>query len=129
MQLDPAATTWRGVELELKVPWLIVCVADKEEPIERTFFLSGVDDLLSFADGEPMGKLVGLSLVQPPGCSPTHNWRIVPLRKVERASNGVGGVVTDYGDVRYGGFPISPLEGESGFLSPLVVLEPEPLGL
>jgi hypothetical protein len=56
IQLDAKSTTWRAVEIELQTPWFLATVFDSNEDIERTFILSGCDDVLLFAEQAPLGR-------------------------------------------------------------------------
>ena len=127
IQLDAKSTTRRAVEIELQTPWFLATVFDSNEDIERTFILSGCDDVLLFAEQAPLGKLIGLTLVQSPAWSATQGWALLPIRRVDRVARPAGdidrtAVVVDAEGVRHGGFPVSPGEVPPGLLIPVLDL-------
>ena len=65
---------WRAVELDIHTPWLIATVQDPHEPPERTFLLSGCDELLDFANSVQFGSITAPHLVQPPIWSKSRDW-------------------------------------------------------
>lgn len=122
LQLDETFTTWRFVELLLGTPWFVATTLDSAEHLRRTFLLSSCDDVLQFSEREPFGKLIGLKLVLPPHHSPSNDWSFVPIRRIERTSSRAdvatgSAVLTDVVGVKYGGFPIEPIEAQCGPLT------------
>ena len=119
LQLDETSTTWQVVELELGTPWFVATTLDSDEDLERTFLLSGCDDVLLFSERAPLGKLIGLTMVLPSHHSPSNTWSFVPICRIERATRRADGaagsaVLTDPDGVKYGGFPVEPIEAQSG---------------
>ena len=104
---------WRAVELDTHTPWLIATVQDPDEPPERTFLLSGCDELLDFANSVQFGSITALHLVQPPIWSKSRDWGFVRIRRIERFNgpneNLITAVLTASDGVRYGGYPIEQL--------------------
>ena len=109
---------WKAVELDIHTPWLFATVMDPDEPPERTFLLSGSNELLDFVSSVQFGGFSALHLVQPPIWSKSRDWGFVRIRRIERfhgpSDNLITAVMTAYDGVRYGGYPIEPLVSELG---------------
>ena len=125
-QFGPDRMLWRGVELMLHTPWLLVTFEINSE-LNRTFLLKGTDELLRFAEGSGPGTLSSVRLVLPPDGSPGSDWIFVPVRRVEKERRSIDGavvsaVVTTSDGRRYGSFPIQPLDRANSDLELLVDL-------
>ncbi len=130
VQSSDASATWQVIKLLLQIPWFIATLLDEHEKSERTFLLARCDDVLSFAEHAPFGRLTGLTLVQPPDGSPTKDWACIPIRRIERTARPPedvtrSAVVTGVDGVRYGGLPVRPLTDGTGLLLPVVDLPVE----
>jgi len=114
LQLNQQSTAWRAVEVILPTPWLIATIADQAEEVNRTFLLTGNDEILLFAERPSLGKPISLHLMLTPDWSETGDWMLLPIAKVERQAVAPEGVsplayVTGTNGKTYGGFPIAPV--------------------
>jgi hypothetical protein len=133
MQLDEASTMWSAVELEFLTPWFLATVSDAEQEVDRTFQLSGCTEVLLFAEREPLGKLIELTLVLPPTWSSTEDWQFVKIKRVDRVARprediARSAVVVGTNDITYGGFPVSTNDVPAGPLIPVLELPDVRLG-
>jgi hypothetical protein len=60
------------------------------------------------------------------------DWKFIPIKRVDRVAQPAGdiartAVVTDDAGVRYGGFPVAPLDGTTGLLMPVADLPSRPI--
>ena len=126
-QLDEDSTIWRGIEVMMNAPWLLVTIEDEVEEVTRTFLLTGMNDLLGFVENSTMGRLTGVKAVIPPRLSPTRDWAFLSICRIERELRSVDGalpsaVLTATDGRRYGGFLIQPIERDDSDLILLVEL-------
>lgn len=130
IQLAEDSTIWRGIELVLNAPRLLITVQDEEDTC-RTFMLNDNFDLLQFVETPGMGTLISARIVLPPDWSPSNDWEFVRICRVERELRSVEGVMpsavlTSSDGLRYGGYPIAPVDRNDRDLSLLFDLSKAP---
>ncbi len=130
LQFNEECTTWSAVEAVSPTPWFLATVLDPTELIERRFLLARDEEVLIFADQAPLGKLTALHLMQSPMWSPTGDWKLVPIRRVDRKHRKNPAfdslVVTDPEGVQYSGFPIHRLKRKVRNLELVIELDGHP---
>jgi hypothetical protein len=79
-------TTWDAVILDLPMPWYLVTVLTQEGGIELStdVLVATSDNLLAFIRDQPMGPVVGVHVVAPPGWSATQGWEFIQIRRIEQ---------------------------------------------
>lgn len=125
LKFDRQSTMWSAVELALNSPLFLATVKDDGET--RTFMLNGTAELLAFVRQEPALPITDLQVLQPPRWSEGGGWALVAMREVllqEAPPDGSlpSAVARAVSGKLYGGFPVAPLEGDPGPLSPLASL-------
>ncbi|RQP23338.1 hypothetical protein [Piscinibacter terrae] len=132
MQLDDRSTLWTSMEVALHWSWYLATVQDPHEPVQRTFALGTNDDLLLFAEQEPLGPLIALQLMV--ASRPGSNWQLIPIATVARLTEADNSrplaVVTSDDGTHYGGVPVGRIYPRTEELTPLIRLNvPAPCGV
>lgn len=126
LQLDRQSTTWSAVELTVRTPHFLLTTVTDDDDLPRTFLLNGTGELLAFAK-EPAWQIADLNVLQPPRWSGCSEWALVPMREVllqEAPPDGSipSAVARAVNGTLFGGFPVEPLKGDQGPLSPLAAV-------
>lgn len=129
LQLDRQSTTWYAVELALHMPLFLVTSHGKDEDANRIFMLHGMNELMSFAEQQPAGKITALHLLQPPPWSESGDWVVKEMREIllqQAPPDGsrISAVAKAADGSHYGGFPVERMEGDLGPLLSLLDLLP-----
>lgn len=110
-RLEHPASVWHAIEVVAPIPRYIATVRHADAKTERTFLLSGGDELLALSRNRYLGALVDLQLLLPPGRSPTQTWQLVALVRVAAGGSDQSSVfVTAADGGTYGGRPIGPVD-------------------
>ena len=125
VQFDPRTTDWRGVELAVGHPFLLVQTEEAEG--RRHLLLHGMDDLLSVHMKPFFGTLKQVSLLQPPGWSTSGEWDVIRMSEVLFQAEPPDGswasaMVRDQKGALYGGHPIKQWVGDAGPVEVLLTI-------
>jgi hypothetical protein len=130
VQLDCELTTWRAVEIEHRMPWLIATVLDRDEKIQRDFLIATIDDLMGLISDESVEALKALQLVRSPAWSPNSSWSAMSIARLEiikSVRNSCTQIVTLTGHdgTIYGGSPIKPVSAGTNAFQDIQVIDLE----
>lgn len=109
--------TWLAVLLRLPhLPWMIVEleISDQEEEQIHSILIGSTDMLEHCMKSERFERLQGLQVVLPPESSPSGDWMLVKIVRVEKELKSLDGanpslVLSDASGQRWGGWPIEPM--------------------
>ncbi len=125
VQLDDKSTVWRCVEIVMNAPSLLVTL--EEDDIVRYHLLQGGDDLLQVIEAFGPSRVTGVHIVLPPDMSPSGDWAILPVSRVELEpplpdGSSPGAILTTRDGQQYGGFPLETTHTNHAHLAVLLDL-------
>jgi hypothetical protein len=117
VQFDPRTINWRGVELMVGHPFLLVQTEEAE--CSRHLLLHGMDELLSVHMKPFFGALKRVSLLQPPAWSTHGDWEVIRMSELLLQAEPPDGsrptaILRDHTGAMYGGYPIKKWTGDTG---------------
>ena len=94
----PGHYHWRLVEREIATPWLHATVLVTEDEVEyaSTVMPSDLQTFLALANANDGARLSELQLMSPSWMNESGRWLLEPIRQIDIASTGDGGVIHIY---------------------------------